>query len=104
MTNLFRNVLIGFLAMALFPVCSGTASALEGVLPDTVRTAAEKGDAEAQYRLAICFAKGTGVTQDYSKAAEYLRRSAEQGYAVAQNDLGALYARGQGVKQDYEEA
>src|SRR5579872_275562 len=70
----------------------------------TALAAAEKGDAQAQYSLAKRYAKGNGLPQDYSKAAEYMRKAAEQGYALAQNDLGAYYARGLGLKQDYAEA
>src|SRR5580658_6337461 len=71
---------------------------------DTAQSAAAKGDAKAEYFLARHYAKGDGVPQDYSKAAEYMRQAAEQDYAFAQNDLGAFYAKGLGVRQDYQEA
>jgi len=56
------------------------------------------------YARALRCAKGDGVPQDYSQAAEYMRQAAEAGYALAQNDLGVYYAKGLGVKQDYAEA
>ena len=70
----------------------------------SIQSAAEKGDLRAQYELALRYANGNGVPQDYAKAAEYFRKSAEQGYAPAQTGLGAYYARGLGVPQDYSEA
>jgi len=44
---------------------------------------------------------GTGVPQDFSAAAKWVRRAAEQGYARAQLDLGYLYEQGKGVPVDY---
>ena len=71
---------------------------------ESARAAATNNDAPAEYFLARCYAKGTGVPRDFVQAAEYMRQAAEQGLAAAQNDLGAFYARGRGVKQDYAEA
>ncbi len=65
---------------------------------------AEAGDAAAQVALAVLYAKGDGVRQDYAKAAAWLRRAAEQGVTRAQYDLGVLYERGRGVPIDYVQA
>jgi hypothetical protein len=65
---------------------------------------AKSGDAEAQLELAILYAKGEGVAQDYQTAATWFRAAAEQGVARAQYDLGVLYERGRGVPVDYHEA
>lgn len=70
----------------------------------SVQSAAERGNARAEYELAQCYARGSGVRQDYVKAVAYLRQSAEQGYADAQTSLGSCYARGLGVKSDFSEA
>ena len=69
-----------------------------------VQAAADQGDAEAQYELAVCYGKGTGVKRDFVKAAGYLRRSAEQGYAEAQTALGYCYGSGRGVTKSQEMA
>jgi hypothetical protein len=61
---------------------------------------AQAGDPEAELQLAILYAKGEGVTQDYSIAAKWFRAAAEQGLARAQYDLGVLYERGRGVPAD----
>jgi TPR repeat protein len=71
---------------------------------ESAQAAAEKGDAKAEYFLAVHYAKGEGVPRDDAKAAQYMTRAAEGGYAFAQNDLGAWYTMGQGVPQDPVEA
>ncbi len=66
---------------------------------------AEKGDAEAQYNLAVSYYDGTGSERDYVLAAAWYRKAAEQGHAMAQCVLGWSYHRGQlGVKRDLAEA
>jgi TPR repeat protein len=66
--------------------------------------AAEGGSADAELQLAIFYAKGEGVAQDYAIAAKWFRAAAEQGVARAQYDLGVLYERGRGVEMDQTEA
>ena len=65
------------------------------------RTAAEAGDAAAQFSVGVRYAEGEGVPRDYMAAVAWYRRAAEQGQATAQGMLGAMYARGRGVAQDY---
>jgi len=65
---------------------------------------ADAGDPEAELQLAILYAKGEGVTQDYSTAAKWFRAAAEQGVPRAQYDLGVLYERGRGVPTDTAQA
>lgn len=66
--------------------------------------AAEQGNADAQYTLGLCYAKGQVVEQDYPKAVKWYRKAAEQGNAAAQNNLGWCYYYGQGEEQNYAEA
>jgi hypothetical protein len=61
---------------------------------------AQAGDPEAELQLAILYAKGEGVTQDYTIAAKWFRAAAEQDLPRAQYDLGVLYERGRGVAAD----
>ena len=65
---------------------------------------ADSENSEAQLQLAILYAKGEGVTQDYTAAAKWFRAAADQGSARAQYDLGVLYERGRGVPVDLTEA
>ena len=71
---------------------------------DTVRQAADQGDADAQNNLGFRYAEGRGVPQDDAEAARWFRLAAEQGYADAQLNLGAAYTDGRGVLKDDAEA
>src|SRR5262249_46197250 len=64
----------------------------------------EKGDGDAENRLAIDYFSGQGMPQDYGQAAKWFRLAAQHGNASAQFSLGSLYLNGQGVPQDYGEA
>ena len=68
------------------------------------QTAAEEGDAAAQWLVARCLQEGLGVEKNPEAAVAWLRRAAGSGLAVAQNDLGAAYYWGVGVEQDSHEA
>lgn len=65
---------------------------------------ARSGDRDAQLQLAVIYAKGEGVAQDYAAAAKWFRAAAEQGLARAQYDLAVLYERGRGVTTNTSEA
>ena len=67
---------------------------------DTVRQAAEQGDATAQFNLGFRYASGEGVPQDEAEAVRWYRLSADQGNAFAQYNLGVSYAFGRGVLKD----
>jgi len=54
------------------------------------KNAAEGGDAKAQFNLAVMYAKGEGIQQDYSKAREWYEKAAEQGHSKAQFYLSVL--------------
>lgn len=73
-------------------------------LAEQYRKVAEQGYAEAQYNLAMCYASGAGVTQDFFESAKWLRKAADQNLAVAQYALGDCYANGYGVMKDNDEA
>ena len=62
--------------------------------------AAELNDAVAQNNLAVMYATGSGVAQDYAEAAKWYEKAAEQGYAIAQYNLAAMYEHGMGVARD----
>jgi hypothetical protein len=68
------------------------------------RKAAERGDASAQFNLALMYYNGQGVTQDYAEALKWCRKAAEQDDASAQTKLGVMYSAGPGVTQDRAEA
>ena len=66
--------------------------------------AAEQGDVQAQYDLAVMYAKGQGMKKDDAEAVKWYRKAAEQGHADAQYHLGNAYAHGRGVAKDESEA
>ena len=66
--------------------------------------AAERGDASAQFKLALRYDVGLGVPQDYAESVKWLRRAADQNFVKAQYNLGCMYDNGQGVSQNHAEA
>jgi hypothetical protein len=68
------------------------------------RPLADKGDAEAQYRLGTLYAEGKGVEQSDATAMTWFLRAAEQGNSLAQYNAGASYAAGLGVAKSDADA
>jgi len=70
------------------------------------KTAADQGDANAQYRLGNMYmSMGKGVTQNYFEAARLYKLAADQGDANAQFRLGNMYmSMGLGLRMSYIEA
>lgn len=52
---------------------------------------ADKGVAQGQFNLAICYEKGNGVPKDFTKAAYWYEKAANQGDATAQSIIGDFY-------------
>ncbi|MCS5594776.1 MAG: sel1 repeat family protein, partial [Porticoccaceae bacterium] len=71
---------------------------------DEILELAQKGDADAQYNLALMYRHGKGVPENDAEAVRWYRKAAEQGYAKAQNNLAWMYANGKGVPRDETEA
>ncbi len=97
-----RTILI-VVALLLPTILCGNTPAQTPEL-ETLRQAAERGDAEAQFNLGVMYANGRGVPQNHHEAVQWYRRAAEQGLAKAQFYLGAGYVLGNGVQQDDHEA
>jgi TPR repeat protein len=66
--------------------------------------AAEQGDPEGQYNLALMYSKGKGIRQDWQLAFRWFLAAAEQGVVAAQGRLGLMYATGDAVAKDPIEA
>ena len=69
-----------------------------------LRPLAERGDAEAQYRIGLMYEYGKGYPQDKTQGIVWFKKSAAQNHAAAQTELGIIYATGDGVKQDDAQA
>lgn len=66
---------------------------------------AAKGDAVAQFNLALMYHRGLGVQLDERVAVSWYHKSAENGYSKAQEFLAAAYREGWfGLKQDRQKA
>lgn len=71
---------------------------------NNLRSKANSGDSEAQYKLGVAYANGTNLPEDKAKAAYWFRLSAEQGFASAQYNLALRLANGIGVVKNDGEA
>ena len=71
---------------------------------ELIKAQADKGDAQAQFRLGWLYTAGTGVKRDLVKAAKWHRKAAEQGLARAQLRVAFEYVNGIGVTIDRVEA
>jgi TPR repeat protein len=78
--------------------------AIENVDLHTLQQAADEGDAESQYQLAVCYDEGQGVAQDFAAAFAWYLRAAESGHAQAQYQVGLSYCYGIYSDQDYDRA
>lgn len=65
-----------------------------------LRQQSVRGDAQAQYDLAIALDCGRGARRDPVEAFEWLRKSAAAGHVGAQSALGWKYMTGQGAPRD----
>ena len=70
----------------------------------TLKAAAQAGDAAAQLRLAKMYYLGEGLPQDLDEAYSWARKSAGQDVVHAQVLVAVMYSKGQGVDQDAGEA
>jgi localization factor PodJL len=91
------------------PATAATTPAGADKLPAAIgssglRAAAVRGDPAAEFEIAVRFAEGRGVPQDFTAASEWFERAGKQGLAPAQFRLGGLYEKGMGVKKNLDAA
>jgi TPR repeat protein len=67
-----------------------------------LREAAEKGFADAQQQLAICYEHGYGVRIDFSEVYKWAKLAAAQKHPVGLGCLGVCYLEGRGATKDFE--
>jgi GAF domain/Sel1 repeat/PilZ domain len=70
----------------------------------SLRSLADRGDADAQWQMGVRYHNGEGVPRDDAQAMQWFQRAAEQGHVIAQATLGAYYWAGRGVPQDLSKA
>lgn len=68
------------------------------------RKAADQGNADAMASLAVMYAAGKGIGQDFGEARRHYELAARKGNARGLQGLGVLYLNGEGVPQSKVEA
>jgi len=68
------------------------------------RQNAERGDADAQYKLGMIYFNGDGVGRSPEQGMRWMRRAADQGHGKAQEALGMLLQLGVGGQPNLAEA
>ena len=69
-----------------------------------LRARAERGNAQAQYRIGVLYSDGRGVPQDEAEATAWISMAAESGYPDAQCCMGVKCEHGIGVPRDFVRA
>lgn len=66
--------------------------------------AAESGDYDAAFYVALSYANGDGIEKNYVDAVKWYKIAAEHGSSSAMNNLAVCYENGQGIERDEEKA
>lgn len=72
--------------------------------PYSLREAAARGVATAQFEVGERYARGLGVERSFEEAARWFQAAADQGLAPAQYRIATLFERGRGVAANPAEA
>ncbi|MEW6164614.1 MAG: tetratricopeptide repeat protein [Pseudomonadota bacterium] len=104
-TRLLMPLIVAGLAIGAPAAANSTATTDAATALASLRPRAERGDAEAQYRLGrLYYYDAPGVPRDYRLAFRWFRLAALQGHAGAQYKLGGMYFSGRGVAADDRQA
>jgi len=82
----------------------------KGVVPDRAEAkkwyerAAQGGNRKAMHNLAVLYADGSGIGQNYVEAAKWFKQGADYGVTDSQYNLAVLYERGMGLDKNPTEA
>lgn len=68
------------------------------------RQSAERGDADAEYKLGMIYLNGDGVARSPEQGMTWMRRAADQGHGKAEEGLGMLLQLGVGGQANLAEA
>lgn len=71
---------------------------------EELRSKAEAGDRESQYKLGNLLLSANSLSYDEYEGFRWMRQAAEGGFAPAQHSVGHCYAKGHGVEENMEEA
>lgn len=108
--RLIRSGCVTLLATLLLTACSQADrdAGFAAYNSDDYKTAfqnlepfARKGDAEAQFHVAVMYESGNGVQYDYYKASDWYRSAADQGHANAQLGFATIKDCSSGRQECY---
>lgn len=104
--QMFRQIMMAITLCAALVAAPAYATQSVYVTPDlaALQASATRGDALSQNHLAVMYAEGRGVEQNYLHASNWFRRAAEQGDAFGQYSLATMYSQGLGLPQDHAQA
>ncbi len=68
------------------------------------KAAADKGDANGNYNLGMCYLRGLGTEPDDQNAVNCFYRAAEKEHPEAINNLGLMFREGRAVERNLEES
>lgn len=94
---------LGATALLVLAIAVAAAPATAQVADELV-AAADRGEAEAQYRIGKLYERGEGVDADDFTAVRWFQRAAEGGHGRAALDLGWMISNGYGATRDLERA
>lgn len=66
--------------------------------------AAQLGDGQEMFNLALAFSTGERCEQSLAQTAEWYRRGTEVGHAACMVNLGLMHEQGKGIPQNWPEA
>lgn len=92
MTAMRRHLSIAALVLLLASPVQADQRSDGAASPGTLISRAERGDAEAQFRLGLRYSEGDGVTRDSGRALHWLRLAADQGFEAARFLLANDYS------------
>ena len=101
-------LVIVLLQVAIYKINAQNISEKPFVYSDDLQEAAKEGDADALYKLGICYYVGKAgaptliksevpFERDYEQAFQYLSKAADKGSALAMVNLGNIYKSGVGA-------
>ena len=101
-----RKVLMGYCSLVTVALLGSVLEInhiyCDSYLIETLKSKAEKGNAQAQFQLAKHYFTGEGVAANPTNAFQWLSKAAEQGLAEAQCQLGVCYVQGEGTAKDLD--
>jgi hypothetical protein len=103
--SLLANAVAGSAqASALDEVLSAHASGMDAAALASIQSLANSGDAAAQYKLGVMYARGWALDQSYAQAKLWYEKSASQDFTPAEVALGAIYMNGFAGPRDLPKA